>query len=52
MFNMPIIAPRLTPPCLTMPAEASYSLINSTTPDAFPLVVVTRSPLGLIDEKL
>ncbi len=51
-FNMPILAPRLIPPCITISVVWSNNSINETGPDATPFVLLTASPCGLKCEKL
>ena len=47
-----MLAPRRLPPWTITPVAASKMPMNETGPEASPLVVFTRSPLGRRCEKL
>ena len=50
--RMPMFAPRLVPPCLTVSVAASKTVMNDTGPLAIPLVDITTSLRGRRREKL
>ena len=51
-LSMPMFAPRLVPPCLTVSVAASKTVMKETGPLAMPFVDRTTSLRGLKDEKL
>ena len=50
-LNIPILAPRLVPPCFTASVAALNTSINETGPEDIPIVECTTSFLGLNLEK-